>query len=72
MAGGKVTAVAFLVMFIVVCSDISSVMVANAQTIQCCHDNKIRRCNSLCSQCGDKGRSCKLLKSGRHVFHCMC
>ncbi|RZC77172.1 hypothetical protein C5167_001303 [Papaver somniferum] len=78
MAGGIVTAIALLIMFVVVCSDISSVMVADAKTIQCCHDNRIgsfltgsasdnRRCNSLCAQCSDKGGHCKLLKSGRHV-----
>ncbi|KAI3922986.1 hypothetical protein MKW98_013520 [Papaver atlanticum] len=78
MAGGKVTAIAFLIMFIVVCSDISSVMVANAQTMQCCHDNRIgscltgsaidnRRCNSLCTQCSDKGGKCNLLKSGQYL-----
>ncbi|KAI3908365.1 hypothetical protein MKX01_027387 [Papaver californicum] len=83
MAAGKVTAIAFLIMFIVVCSDISSVMVANAQTIQCCHDNIIgscltgsasdnSRCNSLCGHCSEKGGHCKLLNSGKHVCHCQC
>ncbi|KAI3922990.1 hypothetical protein MKW98_013524 [Papaver atlanticum] len=51
--------------------------------IQCCNDNRIgscltgsasdnRRCNSLCTQCSDKGGHCKLLKSGKHACHCMC
>ncbi|MCL7041025.1 hypothetical protein MKW94_002815 [Papaver nudicaule] len=80
MAGGKVTSIAFLIMFIVVCSDISSTVNA----IQCCHDNSIGscltgsandndRCNSLCANCpSGKGGACKLLKSGKHVCHCAC
>ncbi|MCL7036641.1 hypothetical protein MKW94_000494 [Papaver nudicaule] len=71
-------------MFIVVFSDISSFMVADAQTIKCCDDNRIgscltgsrsdnARCNSLCGHCSSgKGGHCKLLKNGKHVCHCMC
>ncbi|KAI3908336.1 hypothetical protein MKX01_027358 [Papaver californicum] len=51
MAGGKVTAIAFLIMFIVVCSGSAS---------------NNRRCNSLCGHCSERGGHCKLLKSGKH------
>ncbi|MCL7049296.1 hypothetical protein MKW94_007315 [Papaver nudicaule] len=82
MASGKVTYIAFLVMFIVVCSDISSIV--NAQAIKCCHDNAIgscltgsasdnERCNNLCGNCPQrKGGKCKLVDGGRHVCHCLC
>ncbi|KAI3901573.1 hypothetical protein MKW92_017824 [Papaver armeniacum] len=47
--------------------------------IQCCNDNRIGSCltgsasdNSLRTKCSDKGGHCKLLKSGKHVCHCMC
>ncbi|RZC81942.1 hypothetical protein C5167_044498 [Papaver somniferum] len=85
MASGKVTAIAFLVMFIVLCSDISRVMVTNAQKYKCCEQFPMpscrtgdaaanARCSSMCSDsCFKDGSNglCKLW-GNKHYCHCRC
>ncbi|RZC47237.1 hypothetical protein C5167_040197 [Papaver somniferum] len=73
MTSGKVTAIAFLLMFIVVCSDFSSVMVADAA--KCCGENPMANCNddacnTFCMEsCG--GGLCKV-RGGKRGCHCKC
>ncbi|KAI3938607.1 hypothetical protein MKW98_016112 [Papaver atlanticum] len=72
-------------MFIVLCYDISSVMVANAQNYACCSQRLMAscrtgdsaanaQCSSMCSSSclknGTKG-SCKLWDN-KHYCHCNC
>ncbi|KAI3975375.1 hypothetical protein MKX01_004462 [Papaver californicum] len=85
MASGKVTTIAFFVIFIVLCSDISSVMVADAQNFGCCTKHRIgscltgstadnARCHSMCSSsCFKSGNNghCKL-EGNIHYCHCNC
>ncbi|KAI3854114.1 hypothetical protein MKX03_008879 [Papaver bracteatum] len=74
MTSGKVTAIAFLLMFIVVCSDLSSVMVTDAAPV-CCGENKMANCNDdACNTfCMDscRGGVCKW-RDGKHGCHCYC
>ncbi|RZC63288.1 hypothetical protein C5167_025042 [Papaver somniferum] len=73
MASGKVTAIAFLLMFIVVCSDFSSVMVADAAT--CCGENRMdycinEKCHTYCQE-SCRGGQC-MLRNGKYGCHCYC
>ncbi|KAI3926268.1 hypothetical protein MKW98_028404 [Papaver atlanticum] len=75
MTSGKVTAIAFLLMFIVVCSDFSSVMVTDAAPPVCCGENKMANCNddacnTFCME-SCRGGVCKW-RGGKHGCHCYC
>ncbi|KAI3938606.1 hypothetical protein MKW98_016111 [Papaver atlanticum] len=85
MDSKNVIVIAIFVMFIVLCSDISSVMVTNAQKYKCCTDHRMAscrtsdpaenaRCSSMCStRCFKDGsnRLCKL-RGNKHYCHCRC